>query len=442
MEIACEGFVQTSLLTGEGEGIFDLQVVLHPGHTAVDSPEELLRKTRDFVLPAVIKAWTQQPEKSTELAAEPKQRDIVYKGTFDEVNRHFYNKGWSAGLPIVPPTLKRVDEFMKYTDLPADKSFGPMAPGFREATVWSVAVNGVMAGCRPEYMPVLTAIVEAFADSKFFVAHRGSTVSWEPMVILNGPVMDQLGFNYGVGMFRAGTLANTSVQHFMKLYMRNIPGFRAGLSDKSAFGRNTFELVFVEDEFHSPWAPINTSLGAKAGANTVIALGHQSMSKHYQPEASDPTEMLDKLAVILKIGLLDRGHMSLGFQSVIHDVLVISPIIANVIAKKYTREEAQQYLYKKARVSVRQWEERIFAERAAKATILAKYMPDDVDKVLSDPDGMVPMYHTADELLIVVGGDYMRNRCFVAGGVGHMGFATLKEVKLPKNWGEVPKVLR
>ena len=113
---------------------------------------------------------------------------------FDAVNALFRDKGWSDGLPIVPPTMEKVEEFLSFTDLDADHSFGIVLPDSRAVTVWSVAVNGVMAGCRPEYMPILVALVEAMADPDYGVEHSGNTPGAETLIVLNGPIAAELGF--------------------------------------------------------------------------------------------------------------------------------------------------------------------------------------------------------------------------------------------------------
>ena len=112
----------------------------------------------------VVKGLTVQP-KDAKPKKEPGARDIIFSGTYEEINEYFLEKEWSEGLPIVPPTLEKVDEFMRFTDRKADEVLGIVKPDNRKATIWSVAVNGVMSGCRPEYMPILVAIAEALCLS-------------------------------------------------------------------------------------------------------------------------------------------------------------------------------------------------------------------------------------------------------------------------------------
>jgi hypothetical protein len=125
----------------------------------------------------------------------------------------------------MPPTREAIDEFLRYTDRDPDESLGTLLPDKRSATIWSIAVNGVMAGCRPEYMPILVALIEAMCDPKYGVEHSGNTPGADTLIILNGPIIKQLGFNYTQGALRDGFLPNTSVGRFWRLYLRNVAVF-------------------------------------------------------------------------------------------------------------------------------------------------------------------------------------------------------------------------
>jgi len=148
-----------------------------------DPDEVFARKVIDSILPVVFDALggAQKPSvaPSVDAASEPDEviepTRTIFSGTFDEIQDYFDERGWSDGLPVVPPTLSRVDRFLKHTSRNPREVLGVLLPERREATVWSVAVNGVMAGCRPEYMPVLIAIVEAIADPAFHIQDAGST---------------------------------------------------------------------------------------------------------------------------------------------------------------------------------------------------------------------------------------------------------------------------
>jgi len=126
-------------------------------------------------------------------------------------------------------------------------TIGKLLPDNRLAAVWNVAVNGVMAGCRPEYMPILVALVEAMADPQYGVEHSGNTPGAETLIVLNGPLIKQLGFNYEQGALRDGFQPNTSIGRFWRLYLRNVAGFLPHQNDKGTFG-NTWRVVLAENE--------------------------------------------------------------------------------------------------------------------------------------------------------------------------------------------------
>jgi hypothetical protein len=181
------------------------------------------------------------------MAPEPAAHDIVFRGTFEEVNAHFYEREWSDGLPIVPPTIEKIEEFLSFTHRDPDESLGILKPESRAATIWAVAVNGVMAGCRPEYMPILVALAEAMADPIYGVEHSGNTPGAETLIVLNGPIIKDLNFNYTQGVLRDGFMPNTSVGRFWRLALRNMAGFLLHKTDKGTFG-NTFRVVLAENE--------------------------------------------------------------------------------------------------------------------------------------------------------------------------------------------------
>ena len=148
-----------------------------------------------------------------------------------------------------------------------------LLPDRRRATVWNVAVNGVMAGCRPEYMPILVALVEAMADPRYGVEHSGNTPGAETLIILNGPLIKELGFNYEQGALRDGIQANTTIGRFWRLYLRNVAGFLHHRTDKGTFG-NTWRVVLAENEDalrRIGWPTIAEDEGLPAGNAVTIS---------------------------------------------------------------------------------------------------------------------------------------------------------------------------
>ena len=146
----------------------NLAVANVPGHVDTQPLAELDRSICEVTLPQVVANLTGvQPEVVAE--EDPGPRTVVFSGSFEAVQERFVAERWSDGLPVIPPTVPAVEAFLAHTPFDPDHSFGPLLPDSRAATVWSVAVNGVMAGCRPEYMPVLTAVAACLADPAYGV---------------------------------------------------------------------------------------------------------------------------------------------------------------------------------------------------------------------------------------------------------------------------------
>ena len=217
-----------------------------PGHVDTQSVEELKRNVLEVTLQSVIDNLTIDPDAAAAIK-EPEPLDIVFEGTFEEVNRLYYENSWSDGLPIIPPTEAKIQNFLEFTERNPHEVLGTILPDNRSATPWNVAVNGVMAGCRPEYMPVLMALAEAMADPEYGVEHSGNTPGAETLITINGPIIKQLGFNYEQGAMRDGFLPNSSIGRFWRLYLRNVAGFLLHQNDKGTYG-NTWRVVLAENE--------------------------------------------------------------------------------------------------------------------------------------------------------------------------------------------------
>src|SRR4051794_11168111 len=136
-------------------GIPSLQVAVYPDPFDLETDAQLREKTVKILVPQIIEALTRPISASKGAAAKRDGREIVFAGTLDEINRHFTDKGWSDGLSITPPTRERVESFLKYTDDPPDREIAVLPPLNQRATPANIAANGVMAGCRPEHLPIL-----------------------------------------------------------------------------------------------------------------------------------------------------------------------------------------------------------------------------------------------------------------------------------------------
>jgi hypothetical protein len=199
--VAGPAFKKQAEVTAYDQGVPSLRVAVYPGPFDLHSDSELRENAVKMVVPQVTEALTTPlPESASAHEAsrkEQKIREIVFTGTIDEVNRSFSDYQWSDGMAIIPPTVERVEQFLKYTDHAPHEEIAVLPLAHLRATPWNIAVNAVMAGARPEYMPIIMAAVQAIGDPAFRLAVTGgSTHSFTTFYWVNGPVARQLGIDY------------------------------------------------------------------------------------------------------------------------------------------------------------------------------------------------------------------------------------------------------
>ncbi len=436
--LVCESFMTLSKAASQGLGYPNIAVAPVRGHPGLQSKEVLQQNVRELTLDGVLNALLKMPAAAT-VGGEPGAREVICSGTFEEVNEYFLKHELSDGLPIVPPTVEKVEAFLRHTDRKADEVLGVMLPDNRAATVWSVAVNGVMAGCRPEYMPVLVAAVEAMADHDYGVEHSGNTPGGDNLIILNGPVVKTLGFNYTQGVMRDGFQANTSVGRFWRLYLRNVAGFLPHKNDKATFG-NTWRVVVAENEdvvAKIGWTPNCADYGFAAGSN-ALSVGRYTGGNHISSvSGSTPEELMPYIAdaVVRQYSWQIMFSVGQGYDT-LRPLLLLSPIIAETIAAGgWSKEKFREELFKQARMPARMFE-KILRDWTQKPTwnLTEEYQAGRIPKMFcesADPERLVPLVWKPEDFQVVVTGDLGRNSIYVFAHNGVLGFPVCKAVKVP-----------
>ncbi len=440
--LVCEGFLGQAAATSAGLGMPNLPVAMIPGHPGVQSLEQLRANAVAITAPQVIDNLLNEPEVQ-ERSPEPSARDVVFRGTFEQVNAYFYEHQWSDGLPIVPPTVEKIEEFLSFTTHDRDETLGVVLPASRAVTIWAVAVNGVMAGCRPEYMPILVALAEAMVDPIYGVEHSGNTPGSETLIVLNGPIIKDLGFNYQQGVLRDGFMPNTSVGRFWRLALRNLAGFLPHKTDKGSFG-NTFRVVLAENEdalARIGWAPNSVDMGFAAGDNTVTISRMTGGGVIVSVTGSTPEQMMPYIAdgvakqtgweIIFTVGGLTFGTL--------RPMLILTPILAETIARAgWSKEDVKRYLFKHARMPA--WRVEAITEQWADFPIVSLKQQVNLGKLpkdfaeSDDPNRLVPIVLEPDDFMVLVSGDPLRTNAYTFAHNGYLGFPTAKKIKLPENW--------
>ncbi|MBI2957440.1 MAG: hypothetical protein HYY32_01225 [Chloroflexi bacterium] len=437
VSIVASAFVEQARIISKYLGIGNLAVAEYPGHPQLDDQGTVRKKSEQVLLKNFLDALA-TPAKEAVRPDEPGPTDIVFKGTLNEVQDFFHQSQWSDGLPVIPPTLERVHEFLKYTDRSPKEVLGVLPLEYREATIWSVAANGVMAGCRPEYMPILVAIVETINDKEFGFQHSGSTTGWEPLIILSGPIIKQLDFNYGSGVMRVGRQANTSIGRFLRLYMRNIGGMRIppGATDKGSIAQ-TFNVVLAENEDAAAeigWQPFSVDRGFKAGENVVSIQNSCNISGPTYTAGDKPEDHLEIIAEIIG-RMMERYIYYCAWTGRQNHLIVMSPGVAKAIAGAgWTKRDVKQYLYEHCKSPAK------LAEKLARASGITNFtLCEYVKKGLApkeycestDPDRLVPVFWSPESIGIVLSGDPGRNQTKGYASNGRQGAIVSKRIQLP-----------
>ncbi len=253
-----------------------------------------------------------------------------------------FDRGWSDGLPVVPPTPERVLAILAGTTRAPDEVVAVIPPDLVECTVEKVAVNAVMAGCRPEYLPVVLAAVEAACTDEFNAHGLLATTYFSgPLLIVNGPIRRAIGMNSGVNALGQGNRANSTIGRALQLVIRNVGGGLPGGVDRATLGNpGKVGWCFAEDEEGSPWEPLSVERGVPAGRSAVTLFSAEGPRAIVDQKSRDP----ESLARSLAAGLRSVGHpkLVLGFDAIV----VVSPEHARVFREGgWTKAQTQARLH-------------------------------------------------------------------------------------------------
>jgi hypothetical protein len=321
---------------------------------------------------------------------------------FEAVNALCRERGWSDGLPVVPPTAERVEQMLAYCDRPWDEPVAVIPPRYGAATPLRLAANAVMAGCRPEYFPLFVLAIEAMCEEPFnLYGIQATTHLCAPLVIVNGPVAGELDINSGHNAFGPGRQSNATIGRAVRLALVNIGGAIPALGDMSTFGSPAkYTYCVAENEAASPWPPLHVERGFAAGASTVTVVGAECPHNINDHESLTAEGILTTIAGTVAI----TGTNDVFYKA--EPLVVMSPEhAATVAAGGYSKADAKRFLYEHARLPLGKFskeniERRLrvkFPERFAKAGM----------------DALVPMVQAPDDFMIVVIGGAGKHSAFI-----------------------------
>jgi hypothetical protein len=330
--LANHGFVTDAHSAASGKGM--------PGIRVVGSSipcESTVRADIDAGVVSVMKDLIEgltQPLTAEEKSPKPKAAKlprIAFKGNYEEVNRYFYGNGWTDGLPIVPPTEMAVAEMLTGTDLPPSHIVAKVIPRLGKATVEKIAINAVMAGALPTYMPVLIAAVQAVSDPKTrFDTFEVSTGSWAPFLAINGPIRNDVNINCSSGSLSPGNIANAAIGRALGMIVKNIGGARKAVEDMGVIGNpGKYSLVIGEYEEESPWEPLSVERGFNKGDSTLTVFFPNTFIQTIPGETNAK-------GILTALSGMGAGGMS---------ALIVIPSWAKVLSGEgYTKQKVKEYI--------------------------------------------------------------------------------------------------
>lgn len=345
---------------------------------------------------------------------EPVAEKIKVEDSIEAVNNLFHERGWTDGLPVIPPTAERVSWMLSGCRRNALEEIAVLPPKMGSATVEKIAINAVMAGCLPEYLPVIISAVEAVADEKFkLLGVQATTHPCGVLIVVNGPVSKRLGLNSGGNAFGPGNKANATIGRALSLILLNIGGGIPREIDKSTQGSPCkYTYCVAENEEANPWQPFYVEKGFNHEESTVTvfaAEGPHNINDH------DSTSGLGILKTIAAT-MATAGNNNFIFFSG-EPVLMLGPEHAAAIAGDgFSKEQVKEYIFNHARLPIDKISEGHIQYRVKQPERYGKFINSE----------MIPIAKKEDIVVMVVGGAG-RHSCFIPTfGLNNMVIKTVK----------------
>ncbi|HKA43836.1 MAG TPA: hypothetical protein VKF40_17780 [Burkholderiales bacterium] len=309
----------------------------------------------------------------------------------DAINDYFYERGWTDGLPIVPPTEERVQNMlsgMPWRD--PDEMVSVVPPRAGNATMRQIAVNAVMAGARPEYLPVVVAALQAVSEPRYGLSHRQTTThAGAPLVIVNGAVVQRLRINAGRGLFGPGWRANATIGRALRLVLVNVGGAGPAVDASQTGHPGKYTYCIAEYEAANPWEPLHVERGYARDESVVTVVNTEAPHSMTENIQTDPNEIVTTFASCMAT----LGVNNLYSQG--NPVLVLGVEHAqHIAAAGWSKRDLQEALFERAR---QPWG---LMKNRGKSK--GPRFPESVDR--SDDRSLVPIVWEAQDLITIVGG--------------------------------------
>ena len=438
--IAAQSFARAWQSCVDGWGQPNTAYVIIP-HSTTGQQAGFIRSMVDDQIDAIIQGLTTFPASRGPATGAPSngttevftvEMDSSPEG-LDAVNRFLAERDWSDGIPVVPPTPELVERMLAGTNRAPQDVMMIMEPGFGVATVEKIAINAVMAGCRPEQFPVLLAAIDCLAQPE--MNHRDMQVSGHteaPIILVNGPVAKHAGINSGTSAMGPGVVntANTAIGRALRLCLMNIGYCKAGTGDPNFIGLPTkFGMCIAENEELSPWQPYHVDQGFQPHESAVTVVTVTGPGDILDSGSRSANDTLNNIASLMYYPGSGAGGWVRGWQSaqVGHTAervaypgpfhpIILSPSRAVILEHGgYSKRGAQEWLHENCRVSLKE----AIGKRGVPTDENGKWINHpELQALENDPDATVPMLESPEQYLLFVTGGTTHYANFFYGTYG------------------------
>jgi len=352
--ICSTAFAGAARVQAAGRGFAALPIVEipHPMHTA---SRDLVEGRAADAAQSIARALIEGAAARGALGEDIFEERIEIDAEPVALQEFFFTHGWTDGLPVTAPTVESVAAMLAACGRDAQETIGPIPPRMRVATIEKLAINAVMAGCKPAYFPVVLAALEAVLDDNIrLYGIQTATNTSSALLIVNGPIVKALGLNARGNVFGQGNRANATIGRALQLILRNVGGDLPGETDMATHGHaGKYTFCIAENEDESPWEPLHVERGFKVGDSTVTAIGGSGPQNVFTYGCETGAEILDHFVGALT-GL---GHNNIIFPT--GPLFVLSPEHAQTLARDgYDKQKIKQHFFEKARIPLTRFAER------------------------------------------------------------------------------------
>jgi hypothetical protein len=411
-------------------------------HATTGQQADFIRKMVDEQVDAIIRGLTALPATAgaASRAQGGGQTTEIFTVEMDEtpagldaVNRFLAERDWSDGLPVIPPTPAAVEQMLAGTKRAPQDVLMVMEPGFGLATVEKIAINAVMAGCRPEQFPVLLAAIDCLAQPQ--MNHRDMQVSGHteaPLILVNGPMAKKAGINYGTSAMGPGVVnsANTAIGRALRLCLINIGYCKAGAGDPNFIGLpSKFGMCIAEHEEMSPWPPYHVDRGFKRDDSAVTVVVVTGPTDIIDSASRTHEDTLDNLASMMFYRNAGAGGWIRGWQSAQvghsnkrvsyqgpYHPIILSPSRAVILAEAgMSKQDAQAWLHRRCRISLQS----ALGARGVPQDASGKWLiHQELQHLADDPSATIPALESPEQYLLFVSGGSTHYAHFFYGTYG------------------------